>query len=322
MGHKPESQSKKFGSNLMALGNVTRRNRNGYRVNVKADPKGYIKLQNGDYVEMMDTVNCDSELAGFANNRITISSAPSGKPIPVSVIKNIVTINGESYLDLKCKDRQSVLTYGMLEDMIHHFGIDDTKIESIKIIGGKQAAPTIQKCRLLGYTILEYKHYAEISKELNVSSIRIAVSPREIVVASNTFIRTTSSEINCIATISTKAVVSICGVRIKEKSKCMKLRGNIQFTGTVKTNNMRQILFLNNDVNNFSLDNLELYGAKSVQFENCGFESLKLNKALSKYDFSLSIQSCHIDTLNIGENNKKKFNAKSYIVTSNIGRIL
>lgn len=321
MGHRPESQSKKFGSNLMALGNVTRRNKNGYRVNVKADSRGYIKLQNGDYVEILDTVNCDSELAGFADNRITISSAPSGKPISVSAIKNIVTINGVSYLDIKCKDKQSVLTYGMLEDMIHHFGIDNTKIESIKIIGGKQAAPTIQKCRLLGYTILEYKHYAEISKELNVSSIRIAVSPREIVVASNTFIRTNHTEINCIATISSKAVISICGVRIKEKEKCLKLRGNIQLTGTVKTNNVRQILFIDNTVNNFSLDNLELYGADSIQFEKCNFESLKMDKSLSKYDFSLAIKDCHIDTLNIG-GNKEKFNAKSYVIASNISRIL
>lgn len=321
MGHRPESQSKKFGSNLMALANVTRRNKNGYRVTVKPDSKGYIKLQNGDYVEILDTVNCDSELAGFADNRITISSAPSGKPISVSAIKNIVTINGVSYLDIKCKDKQSVLTYGMLEDMIHHFGIDDTKIESIKIIGGKQAAPTIQKCRLLGYTILEYKHYAEISKELNVSSIRVAVSPREIVVASNTFIRTNHTEINCIATISSKAVISICGVRIKEKEKCLKLRGNIQLTGTVKTNNVRQILFIDNTVNNFSLDNLELYGADSIQFEKCNFESLKMDKSLSKYDFSLAIKDCHIDTLNIG-GNKEKFNAKSYVITSNISRIL
>lgn len=321
MGHRPESQSKKFGSNLMALGNVTRRNKNGYRVTVKADSRGYIKLQNGDYVEMLDTVNCDSELAGFADNKITISSAPSGKPVSVSVIKNIVTINGVSYLDIKCRDRQSVLTYGMLSDMIHHFGIDATKIESIKIIGGKQAAPTIQKCRLLGYTILEYKQYAEISKELNVSSVRIAVSPREIVVASNTFIRTNHTEINCIATISTKAVVSIGGVRIKEKSKCMKLRGNIQLTGTVKTNNLRQILFIDNTVNNFSLDNMELYGAESIQFEKCNFESLKLDKSLSKHDFSLAIQDCHIGTLSTG-GNEKKLRAKSYIITSNINKIL
>ena len=321
MGHRPESQSKKFGSNLMALGNVTRRNKNGYRVTVTADSRGYIKLQNGDYVEILDTVKCDSELAGFADNKITISSAPNGKPISVSVIKNIVTINGVSYLDIKCKDRQSVLTYGMLSDMVRHFGIDATKIESIKIIGGKLAAPTIQKCRLLGYTILEYKNYAEISKELNVSSVRIAVSPREIVVASNTFIRTNHTEINCIATINTKAVVSICGVRIKETSKCMKLRGNIQLTGTVKTNNVRQILFIDNTVNNFSLDNMELYGTDSIQFEKCNFESLKMDKSLSKHDFSLAIQDCHIGTLSTG-GNEKKLRAKSYIITSNINKIL
>lgn len=321
MGHRPESQSKKFGSNLMALADVTRRNKNGYRVAVKPDSKGYIRLQNGDYVEILNTVNCDSELAGFADNKITISSAPSGKPISVSAIKNIVTINGVSYLDINCKERQSVLTYGMLSDMIHHFDINDTKIESIRIVGGKLAAPTIQKCRLLGYTILEYKHYAEISKELNVSSVRIALSPREIVVASNTFIRTAGKEINGIATISPKAVVSIGGVRIKEASKCMKLRGNIQLTGTVKTNNLRQILFIDNTVNNFSLDNIELYGADSIQFEKCSFESLKMDKSLSKHDFSLAIQDCRIGTLSTG-GNEKKLRTKSYIITSNIGKIL
>lgn len=321
MGHRPESQSKKFGSNLMALGNVTRRNKNGYRVAVHPDSRGYIKLQNGDYVEVLDTITCDSELANFSDNKIAVSSVPSAHPVPVSAIKNIVTINGESYIDIRCKDRQSVLTYGMISDMIHHFGIDSNKIESIKIVGGKQAAPTIQKCRLVGYTILEYKQYAEISKELNISGVRMAVSPREIVITSNTFIRTTSSEINCIATISPKAIVSIGGIRIKETKKHMKLRGNIQFIGTIKTNNVHQIWFLENTVNNFSLDNLELFGAKSVQFEKCNFESLKMDKALSKYDFSLAIQDCHIGTLSTG-GNEKKLHAKSYIITSNINKIL